>query len=70
MFTPVGSAYNLNQFFGLVMFLPAEYDFVELIPPLNPTTINYRLGGGAGVIKRQLTLTYVGDDLSTVTRVI
>ncbi|MDD5544390.1 MAG: hypothetical protein PHX83_14570 [Acidobacteriia bacterium] len=67
------TAYNTDQLLallGMVALLPPNFDFVECIPPALPTTINYRLGGALGVIVRQLTLVYVGSDLSTVTRTI
>lgn len=46
------------------------YDFVEYLPPALPLVINYRSGGGGGAIVRQLTMTYVGTDVSTITRTI
>lgn len=66
-------AFNTDQLLalgGLAAFLPPDYDFVENLPPANPLVINYRLGGGGGVIVRQLTLTYVGPDIATITRTI
>jgi len=48
--------------------LPAvAWNFVEYLPPNLPLIINYRTGGGGGVIVRQLTLTYTGTDVSTIT---
>lgn len=67
------TAYNTDQLLGLlglVGFLPPAFDFVEMLPPNQPTTINYRLGGAGGVIVRSLTLTYSGGDVATVLRTI
>lgn len=67
------TAYNTDQLLaltGTAAFLPPDYDFVEYLPPAAPLIINYRLGGGAGAIVRQITLTYVGADVSTMTRTI
>ncbi len=58
----------LTQFGAANALLPSvAWDFVEYLPPNLPLIINYRTGGGAGVIVRQLTLTYVGTDVSTIT---
>lgn len=67
------TAFNTDQLLGLLgtaALLPADYDFVELLPPVNPLVINYRLGGPAGVIVRQLTITWVGTDISTIRRTV
>lgn len=61
----------LTRLLGQTAMLPAgDYDFVEYLPPALPLVINYRMGGGAGAIVRQITLTYVGTDVSTMTRTI
>lgn len=67
------TAFNTDQLLALLgtaALLPPDFDFVEMLPPALPTVINYRLGGGAGVIVCQLTLTYVAGDLATVLRTI
>lgn len=61
----------LTRMLGSGAMLPAgDWDFVEYLPPALPLIINYRLGGGAGAIVRQVTITYVGTDVSTMTRTI
>ncbi len=57
---------------GQTGMLPhTDYDFVEYLPAAQPLTINYRMGGPAGAIVRQLTLTYDGaGNVATMTRVI
>lgn len=52
---------------GGVAPAPGTYDFIDLDPPSQPTTITYRNGGPAGVLVRTVTLTYVGTDVETVT---
>jgi len=47
--------------------IPA-YDYVLLDPPAKPTTITYKTGGAGGTTVATLTLTYVGDDVESVTR--
>ncbi len=68
-------AFNTDALLGMMQgqtgMLPhGDYDFVEYLPPAQPLIINYRLGGAAGAIVRQITLTYVGTDVSTMTRTI
>lgn len=48
--------------------VPAEYDSIELIPPAKPTVIRYYVGGLSGTLVATLTLSYDGDDVSTVSR--
>jgi len=44
---------------------PGTYDSLELDPPNKPTTITYKKGADTVAI---ITLTYVGEDVATVTR--
>jgi hypothetical protein len=57
---------------GLVSSVPGinipAYDYVLLDPPAKPTTITYKTGGAGGTTVATLTLTYVGDDVESVTR--
>lgn len=52
----------------LSSLVPAEYDYIDLSPPNQPTTITYKLGGIGGVVVATLTLTYSGSDVATVSR--
>jgi len=42
--------------------------FIELIPPAKPTIVRYRQWGSTGPIVLTLAVTYVGDDVETITR--
>lgn len=50
---------------GLV---PKEYDYIDLSPPSQPTTITFKLGGISGTVVATLTITYSGSDIATVSR--
>lgn len=50
---------------GLV---PSGWDYVNLNPPAQPTTITFKKGGSGGTTLATLTLTYSGSDIATVTR--
>ena len=61
----VDSFGNLLVTAGLV---PSGWDFVDLSPPSQPTTITFKQGGSGGTTLSTLTLTYSGSDIATVTR--
>ncbi len=70
-------AFNTNALLGVNSFAPqVDYDFLENLPPAPPAppatqTVNYRTGGGAGAIVRQLVILYdAAGNVSTVTRTI
>jgi hypothetical protein len=44
------------------------HDHVTLDPADKPVTITYRKGGASGEIVAELTLTYDGDNISTLER--
>lgn len=50
---------------GLV---PPLYDYIELSPANQPTSIVFKQGGSGGTTVSTLTITYSGSDIETVTR--
>ena len=48
--------------------VPTSYDYIFLDPATNPTTIIYKTGGSEGTTVATLTLTYSGDDITSITR--
>ncbi len=59
-------AYNIINTSSLV---PKLYDYISLTyTGTNPTTIVYKTGGASGTTVATLTLTYSGDDVTSVTR--
>lgn len=54
-----------NQLAALV---PEPYDYISFTPESNPETIVFKLGGASGETVATLTLTYNGNDVSTITR--
>jgi len=59
-------AYNIINASSLV---PNLYDYIELTyTGSNPTTVVYKTGGASGTTVATLTLTYVSDNVTSVTR--
>jgi len=71
------SAFNTDALVNAGAFTPiVDYDFLEIIPPPPPAppatqVINYRTGGGAGLIVRQLEILYdAAGNVDTITRTV
>ena len=54
-----------NQLASLVT---EPYDYISFNPEDQPTTITFKIGGASGSTVATLTLTYNGNDISTITR--
>lgn len=53
--------------FGVLV--PKIYDYIALTyTDNNPTTVVYKTGGASGTTQATLTITYSGDNISTITR--
>lgn len=50
------------------MLVPKIYDYIELSPATQPTTIIYKSGGTNGMVVATLTITYSGSNIASVTR--
>jgi len=53
----------------LSSLVPEPFDYISFTPEDRPETIVFRRGGDTGVVVATLTLTYNGNDVSTITRV-
>ena len=53
------------------LYIP-QHDYISISPSAAPTdgdqTITYKIGGASGTTVATLTVTYVGDNVSTVVR--
>lgn len=52
----------------LAPLVDVDWDYCDLSPPAQPTTVTFKKGGASGTTVLTLVLTYVGANLATVTK--